>query len=216
MIEIIFIIAAFVCLASAVLTVTAHNVVHALLYLVVTMLAIALIFFLLGSSFAAALQIIVYAGAIMVLFIFVTMMLHQGEKSLNEERQLFQLRGSVGAFLLSCVLFLELIFVLSTFTSPLIVTLGFPGALTNSTLTNSGFAINAISVKQLGIQLYGPYKLLVVISALMLLSALISAIHIGRRETAKPSTKPAKPVNPANPTNKPSGPELTKTKEKIS
>ena len=89
MLDTIFIITAAIILISALLTITAHNVVHALLYLVVTMLAVSLVFFILGSSFAAALQIIVYAGAIMVLFIFVTMMLHQGEKSLAQERHLF-------------------------------------------------------------------------------------------------------------------------------
>lgn len=170
MIEALFMVAATVCIISALLTITAHNVVHALLYLVVMMLAIALIFFLLGSSFAAALQIIVYAGAIMVLFIFVTMMLHQGEKSLNEERQLFELRGSLGAFALSGVLLVELIISLSSFDSPLIISNG------------ESFVRHPISVEQLGQQLYGPYQLLVVIAAMMLLSALISAIHIGRRQ----------------------------------
>ncbi|MFT5161857.1 MAG: NADH-quinone oxidoreductase subunit J [Alteromonadaceae bacterium] len=178
MIEILFLIAATVTLVSAMMTVTSHNVVHALLYLVVTMLAIALIFFLLGSSFAAALQIIVYAGAIMVLFIFVTMMLHQGQKSLDEEHLLFSFKGSAGAFILSAVLFIELVFTLSTFTSPLIMHLSVPG-----NLSDGGFSIQTVSVKQLGTQLYGPYKLLVVIAAMMLLSALISAIHIGRRQT---------------------------------
>ena len=113
MIEVLFFIAAGVALISAAMTVTSHNAVHALLYLVVMMLAIALIFFLLGSSFAAALQIIVYAGAVMVLFIFVTMMLHQGEKSLAQEKQLFKFNTSFGPLLLSGVLLGELIFVLT-------------------------------------------------------------------------------------------------------
>jgi NADH-quinone oxidoreductase subunit J len=169
MIEILFLIAAAVTLISAMLTVTSHNAVHALLYLVVMMLAIALIFFLLGSSFAAALQIIVYAGAIMVLFIFVTMMLHQGEKSLNAEKQLFELSHSIGAFILSGVLLVELVYVLAAFNHPL-------------AQDDGGYEVKVITVKELGIQLYGPYQLLVVISALMLLSALISAIHIARRQ----------------------------------
>lgn len=171
MIEVLFFIAAAVALISAAMTVTAHNAVHGLLYLVVTMLAISLIFFLLGSPFAAALQVIVYAGAIMVLFIFVTMMLHQGEKSLLEEKQLFQISGSVGAFLLSAVLLAELVYVLGGFASPILIN-GSQGY----------FTIQTITVKELGIQLYGPYQLLVVIAAMMLLSALISAIHIARRQ----------------------------------
>lgn len=177
MIEILFFIAAAVTLISATLTVTAHNAVHALLYLVVTMLAIALIFFLLGSSFAAALQIIVYAGAIMVLFIFVTMMLHQGKKSLLEERQLYQISHSVGAFVLAGILLVELIYMLNSFTHPLIL----------NQLSQGDYQILTLSVKQLGMALYGPYQLLVVIAALMLLSALISAIHIARRQkTSQP------------------------------
>ena len=109
MLDIIFIITAAIILISALLTITAHNVVHALLYLVVTMLAVSLVFYILGASFAAALQIIVYAGAIMVLFIFVTMMLHQGEKSLAQERHLFHFTSSITALLLSSILFGELI-----------------------------------------------------------------------------------------------------------
>jgi NADH-quinone oxidoreductase subunit J len=171
MIEVIFLIAAAVALISAAMTVTAYNAVHALLYLVVMMLAIALIFFLLGASFAAALQIIVYAGAVMVLFIFVTMMLHQGEKSLAQEQQLFKPSASLGPFLLAAVLLGELLFVLSTYVAP---------ALSNTSSNKMGSQV--ITVKELGTQLYGPYQLLVVISALMLLSALISAIHIARRQ----------------------------------
>ena len=54
------------------------NPVHGVLYLVVSLLAVALVFFTLGAPFAGALEIIVYAGAIMVLFLFVMMMLNLG------------------------------------------------------------------------------------------------------------------------------------------
>jgi len=167
MLETIFIITAAIILICALLTITAHNVVHALLYLVVTMLAVSLIFFILGSSFAAALQIIVYAGAIMVLFIFVTMMLHQGEKSLAQERHLFHFSTSITAFVLCSILFCELTFILFLA----------PSETSNTILIAQA---PAITVKQIGQQLYGPYSLLVVISALMLLSALITAIHISK------------------------------------
>jgi len=168
MLDTIFIITSVIILISALLTITAHNVVHALLYLVVTMLAVSLIFFILGASFAAALQIIVYAGAIMVLFIFVTMMLHQGEKSLAQERHLFHFSTSITALVLSSILFFELIFIVF-FT---------PADTENSMVAAQSSPF--ISVKQIGVQLYGPYSLLVVISALMLLSALITAIHISK------------------------------------
>ena len=60
---------------------------HALLYLVVSLLSVALIFFMLGAPFAAALEVIVYAGAIMVLFVFVVMMLNLGPQTAAQERQ---------------------------------------------------------------------------------------------------------------------------------
>ncbi|GGI97881.1 NADH-quinone oxidoreductase subunit J [Shewanella hanedai] len=183
MIEAIFMITAIVCLISALLTVTAHNAVHALLYLVTMMIAIALIFFLFGSPFAAALQIIVYAGAVMVLFVFVTMMLHQGEKSNLDEKALFSLKNAKGPLLLATILIAELLMIsvqpleMNSSLVPL-------SAISNEAEQDSAQRDNTSqpnSVKSLAIQLYGPYRLLVIIAAMLLLSALIAAIHIARK-----------------------------------
>lgn len=183
MIEAIFMITAIVCLISALLTVTAHNAVHALLYLVTMMIAIALIFFLFGSPFAAALQIIVYAGAVMVLFVFVTMMLHQGEKSILDEKALFSLKSAKGPLLLATILIAELLMIsvqpldMNSSLVPL-------SAISSGTEQDSAQRDNTSqpnSVKSLAIQLYGPYRLLVIIAAMLLLSALIAAIHIARK-----------------------------------
>jgi NADH-quinone oxidoreductase subunit J len=183
MIEAIFMITAIVCLISALLTVTAHNAVHALLYLVTMMIAIALIFFLFGSPFAAALQIIVYAGAVMVLFVFVTMMLHQGEKSILDEKALFSLKNAKGPLLLATILIAELLMIsvqpleMNSSLVPL-------SAISNEAEQDSAQRDNTSqpnSVKSLAIQLYGPYRLLVIIAAMLLLSALIAAIHIARK-----------------------------------
>ncbi|HYW86024.1 MAG TPA: NADH-quinone oxidoreductase subunit J, partial [Spirochaetia bacterium] len=57
------------------MVITRRNAVHALLYLVVSLLAVAIIMFLLGAAFVAALEVIIYAGAIMVLFVFVIMLI---------------------------------------------------------------------------------------------------------------------------------------------
>ncbi|BAJ01607.1 NADH-quinone oxidoreductase subunit J family protein [Shewanella violacea] len=168
MIDIIFCITAAVAIISALLTVSAHNVVHALLYLVTMMLAIALIFFLLGSPFAAALQIIVYAGAVMVLFVFVTMMLHQGERSLVAERQLFNPKVAKGPLILSMLLVIELT----------MISLGSVGL--HQEILTSPLPVEQ-TVKQLAIQLFGSYRVLVVLAAIMLLTALVSAIHITKQ-----------------------------------
>ena len=61
------------------LMLTSLNVVHALLYLIVSLLAVAVVFYVIGAPFVAALEVIIYAGAIMVLFVFVVMMLNLGE-----------------------------------------------------------------------------------------------------------------------------------------
>ena len=183
MIEAIFMITAIVCLISALLTVTAHNAVHALLYLVTMMIAIALIFFLFGSPFAAALQIIVYAGAVMVLFVFVTMMLHQGEKSILDEKALFSLKNAKGPLLLATILIAELLMIsvqpLEMNSSLVPLSAISSGAKQDSAQRDNTSQPN--SVKSLAIQLYGPYRLLVIIAAMLLLSALITAIHIARK-----------------------------------
>ena len=61
------------------------NAVHALLYLIVSLLAVAVVFYVLGAPFVAALEVIIYAGAIMVLFVFVVMMLNLGEHAVSME-----------------------------------------------------------------------------------------------------------------------------------
>lgn len=171
MIELLFVITATVAIVCALITVTSHHIVHALLFMVIMMLAIALVFFLLGASFAAALQIIIYAGAIMVLFVFVTMMLHQGEQSIAQERQLFTLAKSWLPLGLTLVLLLETAVII--FNSPLI-------ELINIGTTESSSA-SIEDTKQIGIVLFGRYHQLIILTALMLLSALISAINITKK-----------------------------------
>src|SRR5574342_578453 len=85
--NLLFYISAAVAVVATVLVITRTNAVHALLYLIVSLLAVAMIFFILGAPFAAALEIIIYAGAIMVLFVFVIMMLNLGSQAAEQESQ---------------------------------------------------------------------------------------------------------------------------------
>ena len=78
--------AALVAILATLGVVTGKNPVHALLNLIVSLLAVAMIFFAIGAPFAAVLEIIVYAGAIMVLFVFVEMMLCLGRPTEQQER----------------------------------------------------------------------------------------------------------------------------------
>lgn len=89
-----FYVAAVVAILATIMMITRLNAVHALLYLIVSLLAVAVIFYILGASFIAALEVIIYAGAIMVLFVFVVMLLNAG----REERTLGSRVASVIGF----------------------------------------------------------------------------------------------------------------------
>ena len=84
--EIAFYLAGFIAIIATIRVISHTNPVHALLYLIVSLLAISAVFFSLGAYFAGALEIIVYAGAIMVLFVFVVMMLNLGNAVQQQER----------------------------------------------------------------------------------------------------------------------------------
>ena len=75
MATVLFYILGFTMLAATLLCITRRNPVHAVIYLVTAFFALALMFYLLGAPLVAAWEVIVYAGAIMVLFLFIIMML---------------------------------------------------------------------------------------------------------------------------------------------
>lgn len=161
MTEIAFYSASFVAVFSTVMVITNTSPVHALLYLVVSLLAVAMIFFAIGAPFAGVLEVIVYAGAIMVLFIFVVMMLNLGEKVVAQERRWLQPRIWIGPSLLSLLLMGELLWMLpSSGLHPL--------------------STQEIGPKLIGIALYGPYLLAVEFASMLLLAALVGAYHLGR------------------------------------
>ncbi len=131
---------------------------HALLYLVISLLAVAMCFFSLGAPFAGALEIIVYAGAIMVLFVFVVMMLNLGPAVAQQERAWLTPKVWLGPSLLSAALLAQLLYVL--FSEP----------------SNATLAATSIGPKQVGVALFGPYLLAVELASLLLLGALVAAI----------------------------------------
>ena len=160
--NLLFYIAAFVAIIATLMAIVQLNPVHALLYLIVSLLSVALIFFLLGAPFVAALEVIIYAGAIMVLFVFVVMMLNLGPQSEEEERRLMPRSAWPGPALLSAVLLAELIFALAGGRHPA--------------------GLREIGPKEVGLALFGPYLLGVELASLLLLSGLIGAYHLGRQD----------------------------------
>jgi len=89
----IFYIAVAIAIVSSILAITNRNAIHALLYLIISLLSVSVVFYILGAPLIAALEVIVYAGAIMVLFIFVVMMLNIGMEEETENNGLLQKCG---------------------------------------------------------------------------------------------------------------------------
>jgi NADH-quinone oxidoreductase subunit J len=136
-----------------------RNVVHALIYLVLSLLAVAVVFFTLGAPFVAVLEAIVYAGAIMVLFLFVVMMLNLGQASREQERSWLPPRIWIAPSILAAALFVQLVLVLPT----------------------QDMEITEVSARAVSAALFGPYVLAVELGSFLLLAGLISAYHIAKR-----------------------------------
>jgi NADH-quinone oxidoreductase subunit J len=170
-VNLLFYISAFVAVLSTVMVITLGNPVHALLYLILSLLAVALVFFSLGAPFAAALEVIVYAGAIMVLFVFVIMMLNPGTEENERYKQLLAPKAWLGPSILAAILLAELIYVFMTGSGPL-----------------SGN--EQVGPKQVGMALFGPYVLAVELASILLLAGLVGAYHLGRRVTSTGGDKP--------------------------
>lgn len=160
---ILFYSAAVVSIIATLLVITRTNVVHALLYFIVSLIAVAVVFYTLGATFAAALEIIVYAGAIMVLFLFVMMMLNLGQATQAQEKAWLSPGLWVGPCLLSLPLLGELVWMIR---QP-------PDADT---------AHSIIEARDIGMALFGPYVLAVELASLLLLAGLVAAYHLARRE----------------------------------
>ena len=161
MMEVLFYIAGLIALVATIAALTRPNAAHALIYLIVSLLAVAVLFFLMGAPFAAALEIVIYAGAIMVLFIFVIMMLNLGDAGVSREQQLLAGRSWILPGIMAALLLLELLL-----------------AMDNASGTTSG---NAVDPKAVGITLFGPYVLAVEIASMLLMAGLVGAYHLGRR-----------------------------------
>jgi NADH-quinone oxidoreductase subunit J len=164
MIEFGFYVASIVALFATTMVITNTNPVHALLYLVLSLLSIAMVFFTLGAPFAGVLEVIIYAGAIMVLFVFVVMMLNLGQRTVAQEREWLKGGVWIGPVVLAAILLAELVVML------------WPRESLTAT------ALTVIGPKAVGIALYGPYLLAVELASMLLLGGLVAAYHLGRHE----------------------------------
>lgn len=157
----VFYAAAVIAIVATALAITRTNAVHALLYLIVSLLAVAVIFFVVGAPFIAALEVIVYAGAIMVLFVFVMMLLNLGPPAVDQERRWLPRRIWIGPFVLTAILTIEVLYAI-----------GASRALAPGII---------VGPREVGLALFGPYALGVEMASMLLLAGLVGAYHLGRR-----------------------------------
>jgi NADH-quinone oxidoreductase subunit J len=185
--EAIFYISGAVAIISTLLMLTRMNAVHALLYLIVSLLAVAVVFYVVGAPFVAALEVIIYAGAIMVLFVFVVMMLNLGERAVVAERSLIKPGMWLGPSVLAAVLLVELASLLAA------------GPAAGNRLVAAG-------PKEVGAALMGPYLIGVELASILLMAGLVGAYHLGWRGSKKSQevqhgydSHPARPASSGNP-----------------
>jgi len=166
---IVFLVLALVAVAAALGMVFSRNAVYSALYLVLNFITVAIFYLLLGAPFIAMSQITVYAGAIMVLFLFVIMLL--GAESLAPTNALPWQKPL--AFSLAAILVVESIY--------LLVSRARPEMLVNS----PSAAVNDMeNLRAMAMILFGKFLLPFEVTSILLLVAMVGAIVLSKREKA--------------------------------
>jgi NADH-quinone oxidoreductase subunit J len=168
-----FVIFAVMALGAAVAVVVARNPVHSALFLLGSFLVVAGIFFLMQAEFPGAVQVLVYAGGIMVLFLFVIMLVHQRTV---KEAKTFQHQWDI-ALVLAPIFVLPFLYIL--WTEKFADVAEKPGALraVGSRLMGNTQAIAFV--------LYRDYLLPFEVASVLLLVAMIGAVVLGKRSSEK-------------------------------
>ncbi len=156
-------------LGFALLVVSTKNTVHAVLFLVLNFLAVAALYVLLTAQFLAVSQVLVYAGGIVVLYLFVVMLVNL--KRPPEDHAAPQ-RHPWLAFALSGLVLAQLAVIL--------VWGGFGPAVDSNTAQNSDLAL--YNVERVGMLLYTDYLIPFEVASMLLLVAMVGAIILAKRE----------------------------------
>jgi NADH-quinone oxidoreductase subunit J len=145
------------------MVITRYHPVHALLYLAVSFLSVGMIFLSLGAPFVAALEIIVYAGAIIVLFIFVVMMLNLGRETAQQEKEWLKPKVWVLPSILVVILLAEMIVLLFTDAKQIM-------------------QVSVVDPRKVALSLYGEYIIAVELTGFLLMAGIVGAAHIGKHK----------------------------------
>ncbi len=149
---------------SGLMMITSKNPVHSVLWLIVTFFAISGHYILLNAQFLAIVNIIVYAGAIMVLFLFVIMLMNLNKETEPQKNRWLKMAGAVAG---GCLLLVMV------------------AALKDSDIKQQqalGKEGNIGPIQTLGKELFSTYVVPFEISSILFLSAMVGAVVIGKKE----------------------------------
>jgi NADH-quinone oxidoreductase subunit J len=158
-----FIIAAAVALAATALAISRARAIHALLFLIASLLALSVVFATVGAPLAAGLEIVVYAGAIMVLFLFAIMLLNVQQAEEVDANGRLRVGTWIVGGVAAVLLVVELAFAV----------LSVPGREPVKA------DLGPVAV---GKAVFGPYMIAVELASFLLLVGLIGAFHLGRTD----------------------------------
>jgi NADH-quinone oxidoreductase subunit J len=186
---IVFWVVGAVAVASSLLVVSMRNPVHSALFLLVTFLCVAMIFFIMGAEFVGAVQVLVYAGGIMVLFLFVVMLINV--RTLQTEAMLSRYWAGGLAMGLGLFLIFGSLVRTGAYHAPVlqpenlrsvtdVVTT--PSATDSTQMVRTEVKRTDANSEAVGMALYRDYLVPFEIASIFLLVAMIGAIVIGKRE----------------------------------
>jgi len=163
----LFAIFALVCVSSSILMVTRRNPVISALFLVVNFASLAGLYLTLNAQFIAVAQVIVYAGAIMVFFLFVIMLINPAKekKFLEYKPQL-----KIFAFVIAFLVFVQIAYII------------FAAHPSNEVSRDVAQSVKAGTVEQIGRELFTNYVLPVEAVGYLLLSAAIGALVLAKKK----------------------------------
>jgi NADH-quinone oxidoreductase subunit J len=152
----------FLAVLSAIMVVVSKNPVHSVLYLIITFFCIAGHYLLMGAQFLAAVHVIVYAGAIMVLFLYVIMLLNLNEETEPHKSNILRVTATICGGLLLVILI---------------------GSLRGSETLTQGPGSDSIGlVKNLGRVMFSEFLLPFEVTSILLLAAMVGAVMLGKQE----------------------------------
>ena len=177
-VDLLFLGFATLALGGGVLMIFSRHPVSAALFMIISMVSVAGLFVLLEAFFLAILQVLVYAGAVMVLFLFIIMLLDVGPEGAKSSR-LKLVSGFAGVACFSILIVLSLLLVFDS--SPISQGSTLWPALDQSLLVNGETLVFSTRVKSFGFGLFTKYMLPIQVAGFLLLAAMVGVIILSKK-----------------------------------